>query len=96
MDLYLGRQLALRKQTDIAVGNIVGSNLFNILAILGASALITPIAVAGVGWLDFGFMLGTSLLLLPFMRSGFTISCWEGAVLLASYGVYLYLRWPES
>ncbi len=87
---------AFRKETDIAVGNIVGSNLFNILSILGATALIAPIPLGNIGWLDFGFMLGTSLLLLPLMRTGFRIDRWEGTLLLVSYGVYLYLRWPKS
>ncbi len=86
---------AFRKETDIAVGNIVGSNIFNLLSILGATALIAPISLGSIGWIDFGFMLGTSLILLPLMRTGFRIDRWEGALLLASYGAYLYFRWPN-
>lgn len=86
---------ALRKETDVAVGNIVGSNLFNVLAIGGAAGLVRPIAVGQINWLDFGFMLGCSVILLPLMRTGFRLSRWEGAVLLACYAVYLFLRWPR-
>ncbi len=86
---------ALRKETDVAVGNIVGSNLFNVLCIAGAAGLVRPIGTGQISWLDFGFMLGTSALLLPLMRTGFRLVRWEGAVLLASYAVYLFLRWPR-
>lgn len=86
---------AFRKETDIAVGNIVGSNIFNLLSILGATALISPIAVSEVGGLDFGFMLGTSVLLLPLMRSGFTLTRREGGMLAATYGAYLFFLWPD-
>lgn len=85
---------ALRKQTDIAVGNIVGSNIFNLLSIGGLAGLIAPIHVRGVGVTDFAFMLGTSALLLPLMRTGFVIKRGEGAVLLACYAAYLFCIWP--
>lgn len=86
---------ALRKQTDIAVGNIVGSNIFNVLAIGGAAGLIAPpLSSADIGWVDYGFMLGLSFLLMPLMWTGFTLKRWEGALLLAVYVTYLYLLWP--
>ena len=40
-------------------------------------------------------MLGTSVLLLPLMRCGFTLSSWEGGVLAATYGAYLFFLWPD-
>jgi cation:H+ antiporter len=86
---------AFRRQTDIAIGNIVGSNLFNLLGIAGTAALVTPIRPEGIKWLDLGFMLATSLILLPLMRTGFRLVRWEGAVLLASYLLYLWLVWPK-
>ncbi len=86
---------ALRRETDVAVGNIVGSNLFNVLCIGGAAGLVRPIGAGGINWIDFGFMLGTSALLLPLMRTGFRLVRWEGAVLLAGYAAYLFLRWPR-
>ncbi len=85
---------SLRRETDIAVGNIVGSNIFNILCIAGAAGMISPIAVEGVQTADLIWMIGISALLLPLMWTGFKVTRWEGAVLVASYGVYLYSRWP--
>ncbi len=86
---------AVRRQPDIAIGNVVGSNIFNVLGIAGAAALVRPIDGSGIGWLDLGAMLGTSILVLPLMRSGFRIARWEGVALLASLGFYLWLRWPN-
>ena len=88
---------ALRRQTDIAVGNVVGSNIFNVLCIGGGTGIAAaPLQGNGVGWIDYGFMLGTSALLLPLMWTGFTIKRWEGIVLLGLYGTYLYFVWPSS
>jgi len=88
---------SFRKQTDIAIGNIVGSNIFNLLCIGGASGILAaPVSAGGVTALDFGFMIGTSLLVLPLMKTGFSLKRWEGAVLIASYGLYLYLIWPSA
>ena len=86
---------AFRKQPDIAVGNIVGSNIFNILAILGISGLIKPLEANGITPLDYGVMVGFSLLLLPLLFTGRILSRMEGGVLLALYGGYLYLLWPK-
>lgn len=86
---------ALRRETDIAVGDIVGSNIFNALGIAGTAAVVSPIMAGGIGWLDLGTMLVASVLLLPFMRSGFRLVRWEGAVLLACYGAYLWAIWPS-
>ena len=86
---------AFRKQEDIAIGNIVGSNIFNILAILGVSGLIHPYAAGGVTPLDFTFMLGTSIILLPLMRWGLRLNRYEGLLFLALYGAYLAVLWPK-
>lgn len=86
---------ALRRQTDIAIGNIVGSNIFNILGIAGTAALVAPIDPQGIRWLDLGAMMATSLVLLPLMRSGFRLVFWKGAVLFASFLGYLWLIWPH-
>ncbi|MBN2416048.1 calcium/sodium antiporter [bacterium] len=85
---------AAHKETDIAVGNIVGSNLFNILGILGVTSLTIPLSGNGVTLTDLFFMAGSSLLLLPFMRTGFRLNRLEGAALLAMYAAYLIYRWP--
>jgi cation:H+ antiporter len=85
---------AFKKEEDIAIGNIIGSNIFNILAILGISSLLTPLTSTGIGYTDLGFLLATSMILLPFMRTGFTISRLEGLVLFLSYAGYLWWLWP--
>jgi len=74
---------------DLAVGNIVGSNIFNIMAILGISSLISGIVVSEQVLIDVGIMLAFSLILIPIMRSGFVISRKEGVFLIAGYVVYV-------
>jgi cation:H+ antiporter len=86
---------AIRKEQDIAIGNVIGSNIFNILAILGIAPLISPIKATGVSYVDMFLMLGLSILLYPFMKSGLKINRIEGAVLLAvyiGYTAYLIVR----
>jgi len=80
---------ALRKQPDIAIGNVVGSNIFNILGILGVTSLIKPISSAEISLIDTLVMIFFSLLLLPFIKTGFTLRRWEGALLLFSYLAYM-------
>jgi len=80
---------SLRGKGDIAVGNIVGSSLFNLLGILGVTGLVRPLVVSGVGGVDLAVMIGFSVVLLPLMRSGFVVRRWEGVVLLAGYLGYL-------
>ena len=82
--------VAARKgESDIAIGNIVGSNIFNILGILGISALLRPVAVAGMDWVDFGMMVATAVLLWPLLGARGRLGRTEGAILLAVYGGYL-------
>lgn len=79
---------AVRGQRDISIGNILGSNIFNVLAIMGVSGLVKPIQMVNIGVVDLGVMLFTSILLLPLMRTGFVISRKEGVFLLAIYAGY--------
>lgn len=82
--------VAARKgHADLSVGNIVGSNIFNIMAILGISSLISGITVSEQVLIDVGIMLGFSLVLIPIMRSGFVISRKEGIFLILGYVVYV-------
>ena len=77
---------ALRNEADIAVGNIVGSNIFNIAAILGITSMVTPIAVSSdILTRELPAVLVLSLIVLPLTKSGLRVHRWEGAVLLASY-----------
>lgn len=81
---------AFRRHGDVALGNVIGSNIFNVLGILGATALYRPLAVpAEIVALDAWVMLGSALLLIYFAMTQRLIVRWEGAVLLAGYGGYL-------
>lgn len=84
---------SLRGERDIAVGNIVGSNIFNLLVILGAGALVSGIDVpAGALHFDIPIMIVVALACLPVFFTGARIGRWEGAVFLLYYGAYvLYL-----
>jgi cation:H+ antiporter len=89
-----------RGHTDLAVGNVVGSNLFNILLVLGATAVVAPVpvpaepALLGIerGWADLLVMLALTMLLLPIVAtSDRRIRRWEGAFLLVIYASYIGL-----
>jgi len=88
---------AWRKQPDIAIGNVVGSNIYNILAILGVSGMIaSPVNGQGVSLTDTVIMIGFSVVLLLISWTGFKLRRWEGALLLALYGGYLWHLWPTT
>ena len=82
---------AIRGERDIAVGNVVGSNLYNILAILGLSGLAAPggipVAASALRF-DLPVMVAVSLICLPVFFTGYRISRWEGGMLLAYYFAY--------
>lgn len=87
---------ALRGERDIAVGNVVGSNIFNILAVLGLTAIVAPgsgVPVAsGMVAIDMPFMIAVAVACLPIFFTGHTISRWEGTVFLGYYVAYtIYL-----
>jgi len=84
---------ALKKETDISVGNIIGSNIMNILSVLGFTSLVSPISVSTeIAGFDIPWMLGISLLflllMLPASRS--RITRWEGSLMIVIYLVYIY------
>lgn len=79
---------ALKKRTDIAIGNAIGSNIFNILAVLGLTASISPIEMNQLNIVDMFVMLGTAFIILPFMRTDFKIGRMEGIVLFIIYIAY--------
>ena len=81
---------AVRGRADVALGNIIGSNIYNVLAILGLTALVAPFeAPAEIARLDIWVMLAATALLILFVRTGMRIVRIEGAVLLAAYGGYV-------
>jgi cation:H+ antiporter len=87
---------ALRRQPDIAVGNVVGSNIFNILGILGTASIATPLSATGITNLDLWTMVGFSVALLPLLYTELKIQRWEGMLLLFGYGAYLWVLWPST
>ena len=95
-EMAVSVQSALSGQTDIAVGNVVGSNIFNVLFILGVSALITPLLVAQqLVRLDVPIMIGVSVVLLLMALNG-VIEQWEGAVLFAGIIGYTIFQIVQS
>ena len=85
--------VAARKgQSEIALGNVIGSNIFNILAILGVTAVITPLSIAPAMLdSDLWWMLGITLVLFPLMRSRAIVGRVEGGLLVLIYGTYVTL-----
>lgn len=82
--------VAARKgQSAIAIGNVIGSNVFNILLILGLTATINPMQIQGVTLVDMGMMLGSVSLVWLFSYTRYTVERWEGALLVIGYLVYL-------
>lgn len=91
-ELITSLMAARRGQDDIAVGNVVGSNIFNMLGILGITALIHPLPVPPeILQRDSLWMLGGSLLLFPFMRTGMRVNRLEGLCLLGGFVTYMTL-----
>lgn len=79
---------ALKNEKDIAVGNVIGSCIFNILAIMGIAPLFAPLYASGISFVDIGLMVFCAIILYPIMKSGFIISRKEGAFLLTIYIAY--------
>ncbi len=88
-ELVVSSLAAFRKESDIAVGNIIGSNIFNILLILGTAAVIIPLnASASLNHII--FLLIVTLIMIPILYSGSTITRGEGAFLLIIYIGYMW------
>jgi cation:H+ antiporter len=97
-ELATSIQAARKGETDIAVANILGSNCFNILSILGISALITPLPVnEGILYWDYWWMIGVCVLILPAMLLRHAIGKVSGVLLLVAIAVYftLLIAMPE-
>ena len=83
--------VAARKgQSAIAIGNVIGSNVFNILMILGLTATISPLAIEGITTLDMAVMLVSVALVWFFSFTRYTVERWEGGLLVVGYLVYLW------
>ncbi|WP_226669876.1 calcium/sodium antiporter [Metabacillus litoralis] len=80
---------AIKKESEIALGNIVGSNIFNILFVLGSASVVSPLAVDGKIFIDVFLMIIITVILLVFSRTGFRIGKREGVFLIIAYIVYM-------
>ena len=91
-ELATSMTAAFRGQRDIAVGNVIGSNLFNLMCVLGATGMVAPasIPVSDASLrLDLPVMLAATFVLAPIFWNGFQIRRWEGFVLLAFYALFV-------
>ena len=87
---------AIRRQPDIAVGNVVGSNIFNILGILGVASIVKPLKASGITDFDLWVMVAFTIALLPLLYTKLILQRWEGVILFFGYIVYLWILWPSG
>jgi cation:H+ antiporter len=87
---------AIRSQPDIAVGNVVGSNIFNILGILGVASIVKPLTASGITDFDLWVMVAFAIALLPLLYTKLKLQRWEGVLLLSGYIAYLWVLWPSA
>ncbi|MCP4937468.1 MAG: calcium/sodium antiporter [bacterium] len=88
---------AIRGQAALAIGNVLGSNLFNLLAVMGVTTMVVPVPVPDVFLrIDLWVMLAASMLLLPFVLNGRQISRISGGVFLAAYLAYMYFLYSPQ
>ena len=93
-ELATALMAAYRKTADIAIGNAVGSNLFNIMFVVGLAGLISPMHATGINSSDLYVMFGLTFLLLPTVWTGMVLDRKEGLLFLVIYVAYLYHLWP--
>lgn len=89
-ELFTSIVASIKNESDIAVGNAVGSNIFNILSILGITALFININSSGINFTDLLIMLSAAVVLLPLAYSNFRVSRSEGIMLVVCYLIYIY------
>jgi len=86
---------AVRGETSFSVGNVVGSNIYNVLAVIGILAIVTPISVSpGVRGFEFPALVLFTAVLVGMMYRGERLSRLDGGVLVAGYAVFIYLLLP--
>ncbi len=83
---------SFKKENDISVGNIVGSNIFNILAVLGIVSVISPLITETIRPFDLAVMLATAVLVFVLAVSGRRLNRWEGGLLVVMYVAYVSFR----
>lgn len=88
---------AARRQSELIIGNVLGSNIFNLLGVIGCTAMIRELPISQeILRLDIWIMLGVSILLPVFMYSKSQISRWEGGILIISYIFYIISQFNDS
>jgi cation:H+ antiporter len=93
-ELATALMAAYRKTADIAIGNAVGSNLFNIMFVVGLAGLVAPMDATGINSSDLYVMIGLTILLLPTVWTGMVLDRKEGFLFVAIYVAYLYYLLP--
>lgn len=86
---------SLRREGDLVTGNVVGSNIFNVLAILGITGCVSPIVYQKLEGTDLWFMIGLTVVLLPLLWTRRTLDRWEGILLLAAFCVYSFILYQR-
>lgn len=85
---------SIRKQSDLALGNAIGSNIFNMLCVLGLASIIRPISAVEIRNFDMGVLMGSALFLWALLGFRFRLDRFEGGILLLVYAGYLYTLVP--
>ena len=93
-ELATALMAAYRKTADIAIGNAVGSNLFNIMFVVGLAGLVAPMDATGINPSDLYVMFGLTILVLPTVWTGLVLDRKEGFLFVAIYVAYIYYLWP--
>ncbi len=89
-ELFSSVMAAVKGKTDMAIGNIIGSGTFNVLCVIGVSAIITPITGTNIGFaFDYALMVFLGVLLWLFLRSKYILERWEGIVFVVIYVSYI-------
>ena len=86
---------ARRQQSDIALGNVLGSSLFNLFFVLGGAAIIHPVRTSGLQPFDLYALIGITVLMFPLLWRDRRVSRLEGGVLVGAYALYLAIMWPR-
>jgi cation:H+ antiporter len=85
----------IRKEYNLAIGNVIGASIFNILGIIGISAVISPLSAIAISIIDLYVMIGVTLLLLQFLRTKYILKRDDGIFMIGIYLIYLYYLWPK-
>ncbi|MEZ5306441.1 MAG: calcium/sodium antiporter [Pyrinomonadaceae bacterium] len=93
-ELATSAMASIRKESDLALGNAIGSNIVNILVILGITAIVTPISALQIRSFDMGVLLASSMLLWALLGFRFVLDRFEGGLLLLGYAAYIYTLVP--